>query len=79
MKNDHSEQQKDALQKLYNMFNRNWADIARAAGISTVAVHKWKVRGRVSASAAIKLESHPIVKGRLKKEDMRPDVNDWWL
>lgn len=84
MKAEHSTKQKEALQKealqkIYNLFNRNWADVSRAAGVSTVAVYQWKVRGCISASAAIKLETHPTVKGKLRKEDMRPDVDDWWI
>ena len=43
--------------------------------VSKQTVNNWAKRGRISATAAIKVEQ--ITKGDIKKQDLRPDVIAW--
>ena len=70
------EQQKLALGKLWRYYNLNKADIARALDVSVVSVYQWFNRGRISATAAILVDD--ITCGEIKKEDLRPDVKEWF-
>jgi hypothetical protein len=47
--------------------------MAQRLGVSQQVVQGWFLRGRISATAAIKAEA---VYG-IKKEDLRPDVTNW--
>jgi predicted site-specific integrase-resolvase len=49
-----------------------------AAGVKRQAVYNWFRRGRISATAAANLEQHILVKGVITKEQMRPDVAEWF-
>jgi len=51
--------------------------LAKILGVSQQVVHGWVQRGRISATAAAKLEE--ITKGEFKKSEMRPDVKEWYL
>jgi DNA-binding transcriptional regulator YdaS (Cro superfamily) len=47
--------------------------LSKDLGVSQQVVQGWFLRGRISATAAIKAEA---VYG-IKKEDLRPDVTNW--
>lgn len=51
--------------------------LARFLGVSTQVVSNWVSRGRISATAAAKLEEK--TGGQFQKKDMRPDVKEWYL
>lgn len=72
------QQQKNALGILWRCFDFNKSAIARAAGVTRMTVNDWFNRGRISATGALKIENHPKVKGVITKEEMRPDVNEWF-
>ena len=72
------EQQKLALNILWGCFDLDKSLIALAAGVKRQAVYNWFRRGRISATAAINLEQHILVKGVITKEQMRPDVAEWF-
>lgn len=72
------EQQKKALGVVWRCFDFNKSAIAEACDVNRQTVYHWFRRGRVSATAAIKLESHEKVKGEITKEEMRPDVQEWF-
>lgn len=47
-------------------------------GINYYTLNSWKVRGRVSASEAVKICNNPLVsKKGFTKEKLRPDVKYW--
>ena len=52
--------------------------MAEAAGVKRQTVYNWFRRGRISATAAAKLERHILVDGVITKEQMRPDVLEWF-
>jgi DNA-binding transcriptional regulator YdaS (Cro superfamily) len=70
------EQQKIALGRVWRYYGFNKAKIARSADVSVGTVYQWFNRGRVSATAAILIED--ATNGAIKKEDMRPDVKEWF-
>ncbi len=70
--------QKEALGVIWKCFNFNKSDIATACGVNRQTVYHWFRRGRISATAAIKLESHENVVGVITKEEIRPDVKEWF-
>lgn len=72
------EQQKKALGILWRCFDFNKSELGRAANAAPSTVKRWFDRGRVSATAAIMLSEHPKVAGVLTKEEMRPDVKEWF-
>ena len=72
------EQQKMALGVLWKCFEFNKSKMAFAAGVKRQTVYNWFRRGRISATAAIKLERHILVEGVITKEQMRPDVAEWF-
>lgn len=72
------EQHKKALGVVWKCFDFNKSEIARAADVERQTVYQWFARGKISATAAIKLESHEKVKGVITKEEMRPDVSEWF-
>ena len=72
------EQQKMALGVLWLCFKFNKSSIAKAVGVERQTVYNWFRRGRISATAAIKLERHILVEGVITKEQMRPDVAEWF-
>lgn len=76
--NNLEQKQIDALGKLWEIFNFNKTKIAEACEVNPPTVSNWFKRGRISATAAIKLERHELVKGKLTKEEMRPDVEQWY-
>ena len=51
--------------------------LAKILGLNTQNVHGWIKRGRISATAAAKIDA--ITKGKFKKTDIRPDVAEWWM
>ena len=72
------EQHRKALGTVWRCFDFNKSDIARALGVERQTVYLWFSRGKISATAAIKLEQHEKVKGVITKEEMRPDVKEWF-
>ena len=70
--------QKEALGIIWRAFDFNKTAIADAAGVNLSTVSNWFKRGRISATAAIRLESHERLIGVITKEQMRPDVSDWF-
>ena len=72
------EQQKIALGVLWKCFKFNKSSIALAAGVKRQTVYNWFRRGRISETAAVKLEQHILVEGIITKEQMRPDVAEWF-
>ena len=72
------EQQKIALGVLWKCFEFNKSKMAQAVGVERQTVYNWFRRGRISATAAIKLEQHILVEGVITKEQMRPDVAEWF-
>ena len=52
--------------------------MAVAAGVERQTVYNWFRRGRVSATAALRLERDILVDGVINKEEMRPDVKEWF-
>lgn len=70
--------QKEALGVIWRAFDFNKTAIAEAAGVNLSTVSNWFKRGRISATAAIRLESHERLIGVITKEQMRPDVSDWF-
>ena len=71
-------QQKRALGILWKCFNFNKSKMAEAVGVERQTVYNWFRRGRVSATAALRLEHHELVEGVISKEQMRPDVTEWF-
>lgn len=72
------EQHRKSLGVIWRCFDFNKSDIATACGVERQTVYQWFRRGKISATAAIKLESHEKVKGVITKEEMRPDVTEWF-
>ena len=70
--------QKAALGIIWKAFGFNKSEIARACDIDSAAVRGWFNRGRISAIGAIKLEKDHRLKGIITKEQMRPDVEEWF-
>ena len=56
-----------------------WAGTQKALseklGESTQTVSNWVARGRISATAALKVEE--LTNGEFKASEMRPDVKQW--
>jgi DNA-binding transcriptional regulator YdaS (Cro superfamily) len=52
------------------------ANLSRFLDVSPQTVLQWIERGRISATAAVKLEE--VSKGMFKADEMRPDVVTWW-
>jgi transposase len=78
MKQTHEQMQKTALGVLWKCFNFNKSDMAKAAGVERQTVYNWFRRGRISATAALRLEHHSKVMLIISKEEMRPDVTEWY-
>ena len=76
--NDIELQQKYALGVIWKAFDFNKSDIASACGVERQTVYHWFRRGRISATAAMRLESHEKLEGLITKEEMRPDVSEWF-
>lgn len=55
----------------------NQKRLADVLGVSKQVVNGWSTRGRISATAAAKLEE--IDGSYFNKKDMRPDVKEWYL
>lgn len=72
------EQHRKALGVVWRCFDFNKTRMAEACGVNRQTVYQWFRRGKISATAAIKLENHEKVKGVITKEQMRPDVNEWF-
>ena len=72
------EQQKNALGKIWKAFAYSKAEIALAAGVNRSTVSNWFSRGRISATGAIRLEHDKRLDGVITKEEMRPDVTEWF-
>jgi DNA-binding transcriptional regulator YdaS (Cro superfamily) len=72
------EQHRKALGVVWRCFGFNKTRMAEACGVNRQTVYQWFRRGKISATAAIKLENHDKVKGVITKEQMRPDVNEWF-
>lgn len=70
------QQQKAALGKVWRHYGFNKAKIARSTGVSVGTVYQWFNRGRISATAAIMIED--ATNGAIKKEELRPDVTEWF-
>lgn len=68
--------QKDALGKLWRIYEYNKADLARALGTTPQTVQGWFKRGRISATMAIIAEQ--VTEGLITKEELRPDVSEWF-
>lgn len=68
-------EQKRALLKLIEFAGSN-VRLANELGYTRSAVTEWVKRGRISASAAIKAERH--TNGHVTKEELRPDVTEWF-
>jgi DNA-binding transcriptional regulator YdaS (Cro superfamily) len=49
--------------------------LAEKLGESTQTVSNWVARGRISATAALKVEE--FTSGKFKASEMRPDVKQW--
>lgn len=75
---DIKEQQKLALGIVWKAFDFNKSEIARACNVDSAAVRGWFQRGRISAVGAITLEKHHRLIGVITKEEMRPDVAEWF-
>ena len=68
--------QKEALGKLWKLYEYNKADMARALDVSPQTVNGWFKRGRISATVAITAEAATY--GIITKEELRPDVSEWF-
>lgn len=68
--------QKTALGALWKYYKYNKADMARALDVTPQAVNDWFRRGRISAVKAIMVDE--VTDGKLTKEFMRPDVEEWF-
>ena len=69
-------QQKKALSKLWGYYDYNKAAMARGLGVTSMAVHKWFDRGRISATKARLAERK--TNGFVTKQELRPDVAEWF-
>lgn len=47
-------------------------NVARTFGISQVAIHKWRLRGKVPAERVLELEA--ATDGKITRYQLRPDV-----
>lgn len=70
------QQQKIGLGMVWRHFDFNKARMARALNVTPQAINDWFKRGRVSAKKAIYIDE--LTKGKIKKEDLRPDVKEWF-
>lgn len=68
--------QKDALGKLWRYYGFSKVDMARSLDVTPQSVQDWFKRGRISAIAAIRVQE--ITGGEITKEEMRPDVKEWF-
>jgi DNA-binding transcriptional regulator YdaS (Cro superfamily) len=50
--------------------------LASLVGVTQQAVQSWVDRGRISATAAVKVEQ--LSQGRFLAKDLRPNVAEWW-
>jgi predicted DNA-binding protein YlxM (UPF0122 family) len=75
---DVKQQHKKSLGVVWKCFDFNKSKIAEACEVNRQTVYQWFARGKISATAAIKLEQHEKVKGVITKEQMRPDVKEWF-
>jgi len=71
-------QQKNALGIIWKSFGYNKTEMAKAIGVNLPVVINWFSRGRISAVAAIKIENHELLEGVITKEEMRPDITEWF-
>jgi len=71
-------QKKEALGRLWRCFDFNKSELAKACGVDRNTVYRWFSRGYISATCAIRIESHPNVAGNVTKEELRPDVQEWF-
>jgi len=70
--------QKNALGKLWRIFGFNKSLMAEQLNTSRQTVNQWFKKGRISATFAILASEHELVKGKITKEEMRPDVKEWF-
>ena len=71
--------QKESLGMLWAAYDYKKADIAKDLGLTRSVVQGWFNRGRISASAAIKIEKKELaIRAGITKEILRPDVNEWF-
>ena len=69
-------QQKIGLGKVWKYYGYNKASMARALDVTPQAINDWFRRGRVSAKKAIIIDG--ITGGQITKEELRPDVKEWF-
>lgn len=50
--------------------------LAELLGVTPQAVNSWMARGKISATAAVKVEE--VSRGLFKARDLRPSVAQWW-
>ena len=78
-KEDIKKKQKEALGALWAAYGYVKADIARDLGCTRGTVGDYFRRGRISATAAIKIEKMQRAKDAgITKEMLRPDVKEWF-
>ncbi len=68
------EQEKDQLEKLI-AYAGSASALALLIDTSAQVVSGWVSRGRISATAALKVEE--FTNGKFKASEMRPDVKQW--
>jgi len=69
------EKQVNSLLKLIGWFGSQ-KRLAAELEVSKQVVSNWVSRGRISSSMAAKAQT--ITKGEIKKEELRPDVLEWF-
>lgn len=74
-KEDIKKQQKDELFKLLSWVG-NQAQLARQLNVSRQVVAGWVKRGRIAAKYATEVERK--TNGLFKRDDLRPDVFEWF-
>ena len=75
LKNKWEQQQQEALEQAID-YAGDVKTLAKLLNLSTSAiVHGWVKRGRISKRYANEL--HFITKGKISREYLRPDVQDW--
>lgn len=68
------EKQVNSLLKLIEWFGSQ-KRLAAELEVSKQVVSNWVSRGRISSTMAIKAQS--VTRGKIKKEELRPDVLEW--
>lgn len=75
---DLHEKQKNALGKVWRAFKFNKSLMAKELGVSRQTVNHWFVTGRISPTYAIIACEHESVKALVTKEELRPDIKEWF-